>query len=386
MYDMTSFGKVVAELRKKRGLTQEDLGTRLNITPQAISKWENGIGYPDISVMPRLAEVLEVDMDTLFGITDKEEKKYVTASLFEGLPLVHENGKLACYSTKEVKKREEQQVLFCDGSVADLSTRVVINRGRGECRIVEVERVPKYELRGNRFDESFGVIESVKVENSHNAEVVIEKGDCDEARVIAEGGEIFIASLRVSVENCKLRVYNERLNGTPIDGGYHRNKLTVYTGFAHGKVGELSIDGSGDMKVQVGFDSARFAVNGCGDIAASMPCGSVDANINGSGVIGINKADEAHLKINGSGDIKVGEISASLTAKINGAGDITASGVVDTADLSVNGAGDIHLQNMTARMAKVRVSGASDITLGRVLEYTDEKLTKNSTFRVIERG
>ncbi|MBQ2325250.1 MAG: helix-turn-helix transcriptional regulator, partial [Clostridia bacterium] len=173
---MSGFGKVVAELRKKRGLTQEELGSELNITAQAVSKWENGIGYPDITVIPKLAEALDVDMDTLFGATDKEDKRYVTAELFEGLPLVHENGKYACYSDKEIKGIEEHRVLFSDGSIADLSTRVVLNYGAGECRIVEVERIPKYEMRGNSFKESYGVIESLKIESSFSADVTVEKG------------------------------------------------------------------------------------------------------------------------------------------------------------------------------------------------------------------
>ncbi len=385
MYDMTAFGKTVAELRKKRGMTQEELGNKLNITAQAVSKWENGVGYPDIAVMPLLAQALDTDMDTLFGVTDKEVKRYVTADLFEGLPLVHENGKLACYSDKEVKGVEEHRVLFADGSIADLSTRVVLNYGAGECRIIEVERIPKYELRGNSFEESYGVIDSLKIEQSFNADVTVEKGDREEAVVIAEGSEMFIATLRVTVENCKMRIYNENHKGGG-DGGYRRNKLKVYTGFEKGKTGELSINGCGDMKIDVGFEKAWFTINGSGMINSKRGMDALNVSINGSGDMELASAGEAALKINGSGDIRVAEVTGNLAAKINGSGDISAAGEVDRAEISINGSGDMDLKNMTAHTAKVAISGAGDIVLGRVTDHTEEKLTKNSTLKVLQRG
>ncbi|MBE6640732.1 MAG: helix-turn-helix domain-containing protein [Ruminococcaceae bacterium] len=385
MYDMSAFGRIIAELRKKKGMTQEELGGKLNITAQAVSKWENGVGYPDISVMPRIAEVLDVDMDTLFGVTDKDDKRYVTANLFDGLPLVHENGRLACYSDKEVKNVEDTVVHFADGSVADLSTRVVKNYGTGECRIAEVERVPKYELRGNRFENSYGVIESLKIEQSFNADVTVKKGDREEAVVIAEGSELFIATLRVTVENCKMRIYNENLNGGG-DSGYRQNKLKVYTGFDKGKTGELSINGCGNMELDVGFDKCRLAINGSGCIRSKRRTDGLTASINGSGDMELADSGETNLQINGSGDIGLTDVDGNFTAKINGSGDISARGNAKDAVITVNGSGDMDLKNMTVRVAKVNISGAGDIVLGRVTDHTEEKLTKNSTFKVLQRG
>lgn len=54
-------------LRKKNGLTQEALAERLGVTYQAVSKWENGQSCPDIALLPQLADVYGVTIDSLFG-------------------------------------------------------------------------------------------------------------------------------------------------------------------------------------------------------------------------------------------------------------------------------------------------------------------------------
>ena len=56
-------GARIRESRIKRNLTQEELGQMLNITPQAISRWENGISLPDVSMIPLLSEKLFVIVD-----------------------------------------------------------------------------------------------------------------------------------------------------------------------------------------------------------------------------------------------------------------------------------------------------------------------------------
>ena len=183
-----------------------------------------------------------------------------------------------------------------------------------------------------------------------------------------------------------MRIYNEKTNGGQGDGNYHRNRLKVYTGFEKGKVGELSINGCGDMKLDVGFEKAWLIVNGSGAINSKRRMDALNVSINGSGDMELASAGEAALKINGSGDIRVSEVTESLTARINGSGDITAAGEVDRAEISINGSGDMDLKNMTVNTAKVSVSGAGDIVLGRVIDRTEEKITKNSTFKVLQRG
>ena len=58
-------GAYIQTLRKEKGMTQTELGERLRLSCQAISKWERGEGLPDTSVLLDLAEILETTVDSL---------------------------------------------------------------------------------------------------------------------------------------------------------------------------------------------------------------------------------------------------------------------------------------------------------------------------------
>ena len=62
-----TMGKRISDLRKNKGMTQEQLAQQVGVTAQAVSKWENDLSCPDISILPRLAEVLGVTTDELLG-------------------------------------------------------------------------------------------------------------------------------------------------------------------------------------------------------------------------------------------------------------------------------------------------------------------------------
>ena len=64
-------GKKIKALRLSRGLTQEELSEQLYVTPQAISKWERGLGYPDISQIVPIAKIFGVSTDDLLGADGK---------------------------------------------------------------------------------------------------------------------------------------------------------------------------------------------------------------------------------------------------------------------------------------------------------------------------
>ncbi|MCM1114094.1 MAG: helix-turn-helix domain-containing protein [Clostridium sp.] len=58
-------GKIISDKRKAMGLNQIQLGERLNVSNRTISKWENGDGYPDITLLPDIAKCLDVTIDEL---------------------------------------------------------------------------------------------------------------------------------------------------------------------------------------------------------------------------------------------------------------------------------------------------------------------------------
>lgn len=69
----TTIGKRIATLRREKNLRQDDLAERLLVSPQAVSKWENDQTCPDISLLPKLAEILGVTVDEL--LSGKKETK-----------------------------------------------------------------------------------------------------------------------------------------------------------------------------------------------------------------------------------------------------------------------------------------------------------------------
>ena len=58
-------GKLISEKRKEKGLNQIQLGELLNVSNRTVSKWEKGDGYPDITLLPEIADCLGVTIDEL---------------------------------------------------------------------------------------------------------------------------------------------------------------------------------------------------------------------------------------------------------------------------------------------------------------------------------
>ena len=79
-----AIGKNIRNFRKKNDLTQEALADRLGVTYQSISRWENGATYPDLELIPAIAEALAVTADELLGMP-KIEKENRAVQTFDEL-------------------------------------------------------------------------------------------------------------------------------------------------------------------------------------------------------------------------------------------------------------------------------------------------------------
>ena len=72
---MIKLGERIKELRLRDGRTQESLANELGVTAQAVSRWEKSICYPDMELIPPIANVFGVSIDELFGYDNERAKK-----------------------------------------------------------------------------------------------------------------------------------------------------------------------------------------------------------------------------------------------------------------------------------------------------------------------
>ncbi|MBP3234767.1 MAG: helix-turn-helix transcriptional regulator [Eubacterium sp.] len=77
--DAEKFGRFVADRRKNLNMTQKELAAKIHVTDKAVSKWERGLGFPDINIIEVLADALEVSITELM----KSETTYANTAAEE---------------------------------------------------------------------------------------------------------------------------------------------------------------------------------------------------------------------------------------------------------------------------------------------------------------
>ena len=72
-----NIGETIKKLRKEKDITQEEFAEVLGVSCQSVSRWENNSCYPDIELIPTIAEFFGISLDKLMGVDDAAEKKAV---------------------------------------------------------------------------------------------------------------------------------------------------------------------------------------------------------------------------------------------------------------------------------------------------------------------
>ncbi len=103
-----TFGQKIQEQRKLKGLKQDELAEKLGVSAQAVSKWENDVSMPDIALLPEIANIFGITIDSLFGnekepevqMVPKEKRKninemYLRVNIIDGGDKIRVNVPLA---------------------------------------------------------------------------------------------------------------------------------------------------------------------------------------------------------------------------------------------------------------------------------------------------
>ena len=106
--DNEKFGKFIKELRKQNNLTQKELAAKLNLTDKAISKWERGLSFPDITMLNDIAEVFHVDVSEIlngeFGKKDNIDIEKIVNETINNIKKKQEKKEQVIKKTKKIVK------------------------------------------------------------------------------------------------------------------------------------------------------------------------------------------------------------------------------------------------------------------------------------------
>lgn len=161
-----TIGQKISMLRKDKGITQDGLAERLGVSPQAVSKWENDISCPDITLLPKLAQQLGITIDELLSNDLKKEISFVPV---------------------ENRKRMEEMMLkiiinSSDGEKVNINLPMALVKVAVELGMAMPQVSNNNNLRGIKFDEVIKLVQNGAIGKL----MQIESSDGDIVEIVVE--------------------------------------------------------------------------------------------------------------------------------------------------------------------------------------------------------
>ena len=200
-------GRFIAELRKEKKMTQIDLANKLGITDRAISKWENGRGMPDLSLLTPLCEILDISINELLS-GEKLDKKDYQKKLEENII------NTINYTDKKIKKTKNTFIIILSAILIFIVMLIVmfgidVNRMRNNKPVIF-----------STWGYSYAPAIDLKEEEIKLAimDYIIEKGDSEQKH---HESEKTFASMRVYLVEEKERDKYYNVYAWVLDGKYY---------------------------------------------------------------------------------------------------------------------------------------------------------------------
>ena len=139
--NVKNIGAVISELRKTKGITQDELAKYVGVSAQAVSKWENG-GVPDTELLPKIADFFEITVDKLFGRGDANIN--ITSAIFEHI--------------RKTKPNSEERFKTIFELCWDIERSIFNFGGNIDAEIINGGKIKDYELMNKPDDQQYSSI------------------------------------------------------------------------------------------------------------------------------------------------------------------------------------------------------------------------------------
>lgn len=430
MFNLNELGPRIAQRRKALGLTQDQLARQLDLSPQAISKWETGAGMPDIASLPYLAKALDVSIDALFGVEDladesrkltKETPVEETVSSEPDLDFVYQYEDWVLLSNLRPSKTQGAVVSFEDGSQANLLTRSVMNMGNGQIVIEDLQAyrasqgfvpshdVPDHEEEGpEATEETSGQslneelhphlkdVRSLQLDLANHTDIRIVPVDKAEDIAVLFLDQTPQEDYFVLIDGDCLTLRDQSREKTsffPLFGkrvqwnSSFQNEKRLIEIHLLKESHQLSIDSSGasDILCQVNFEEANFTISGAGDLKAQC-LSNVTYRGSGAGNVSIDRVHNLKISSSGASDVHLKQATGDISAHMSGAGNLAIdAGELEHLTIHNSGVGDVEASQVTTGALDCALSGHSRVVIGRVLGPSRERVSPFSSLKILAR-
>jgi transcriptional regulator with XRE-family HTH domain len=374
---------------------------KLGVSPQAVSKWETGIGCPDIALLPVIADAFGVTINDLFcddmtPIGAVEEENFSFPAEHGNLKLVAELNNRACYADME-GEIDGSVVRFDDGSEANFEEMVVINRGKGNILLRTSDdfgtndwESDKGTVSQNNENEKGTGIDSLDFDLAGACDITIDQSKDGKTHWKADGPVSFMKNLSIEREGSTLAIRLNSYKSNKFFGigfGNSQGSGTMRLSVAHPVLTSLNakIKGAADIRSAIDVKEANVTITGSGNTTLGN-VKSLQLKVAGSGDCDFGEVEDASISIAGSGDVKIRELSKTGYVRIAGSGDVSIlSGEAERLEISVFGSGDIDAKHLTVDELDIEMNGTGGAVIGRVRSHSVERISRASDLKILYR-
>ncbi|HHW93385.1 MAG TPA: helix-turn-helix domain-containing protein [Clostridiaceae bacterium] len=399
-YDVAKLGVRIAQMRKERNLTPEALSQKLGVSPQAVSKWETGIGCPDIALLPAIAEALGVTINDLFSddvapVEPMTSNDFSFPAKYGSLKFIAGLKNRACYADTN-GKTDGSIVRFEDGSEADLDAMVVINRGKGNILLrtsddFGTDDWKRDEGTFNQNNNDNKGINSLDFDLGGACNITIDQSKDGRTHWHADGPASFMSNLSVEEQGSTLVIGLKSFQSHKFFGIGFGNTLSAGTmriSVARPVLKSLNakIKGASDIRSAIDVEQANVVIAGSGNMILE-DITTLRLKVAGSGDCDFGKVEDASINIAGSGDVTIKELLKTGSVRIAGSGDVSIlGGEAERLEVSIVGSGDIDAKHLTVDELDIEMMGTGDAVIGRVRGQSVERISRASDLKILHRG
>ena len=167
--------EVIYKYRKEAGLTQEQIANCLGVTPPAVNKWEKGASYPDITLLPSLARILKIDVNTLLCFQEELTDVEVSQFVQEVSDMASEQGFKPAFYRGETLIREYPRCDMLILSIAQILNVFLITQSVENAAEYEKKIVGWYELIADSQDQKLASMAMVSLVSKYMEKEEYEK-------------------------------------------------------------------------------------------------------------------------------------------------------------------------------------------------------------------